>query len=180
MNRTLLTRTLALAAVAAAAMVAAPTRVVAQMDTVIVIPTNPKADRMVASAQRMLDHGRWHAAAETYLRAARMRTADDPRASGNYTTAANLFYEARDLNAALDALVRAAEHALERGDVVAAAHAYANAGFVAGAKRDERLMNAMTNRARRLAGSPQLTVAQREEILRRTGDRHTMAVTSIR
>jgi hypothetical protein len=179
MNRTLLTRTIAAAAVAAAATLSAPAPLAAQIDTVVVTPTNPKADRMVETAQRMVERARWQAAAEMYLRAARTRTADDARASGNYAAAANLFFAARDLDASINAMIESGDHALGRGDVVTAAHAYLNAGWVAGQKRDARTMMELTNRARLLASSPQLTVAQRDEILRRAGDPNTLAVTAI-
>jgi tetratricopeptide (TPR) repeat protein len=174
MTRSTWIRTLAVGAVVSAAVivVAAPARLAAQLDTVIVNQAaNPRADKVEARAEMLLGAGgRWREAAALYLQAAGLRAPDDPRASVSLQRAANLFFALQDLEAARQASVKAGELAQARGDVLVAASAYVDAGWLAGQRGDRANMRYYSERARVLASSPLITTAQRNAILRRVGD----------
>ncbi len=108
----------------------------------------------------------WAKAARLYRRAAEMREGD-PAAAKHFRKAGLLAYYSGHQSDAVRDLTRAAESALEFGDLSAAARSFLDAAFVAEA--DGRSRNAFTlaQRAERLAQSPLLGAGDRAALMRR-------------
>lgn len=112
--------------------------------------------------KHLKDADSWNRAASLFRRAAGLRPAGDPHAVRDLLRAGRLaFYEGHERQAVGD-FEGAGERALERGDVIAAANAFADAAWVARANRDDARAAALLSRARLLAHSPLLGNDARE------------------
>jgi len=161
------------AALAAAVALAAPGATSAQVPLERVNVTaarSAEADALSDKAAALYGSPRkFKDAARLHLRAADLRAADDARAYDDLNMAARLYWSAGDVSRAHEVMVRAAEQAAARGDVVAAATSYVDAGFLAIDERRTDLVPELALKARLLASSPLLTEGQRAEIMRRVG-----------
>ncbi|MEE8148059.1 MAG: hypothetical protein V3T24_10680 [Longimicrobiales bacterium] len=109
----------------------------------------------------------WAYAADLYLAAVQLREDEDPQAQEDLLLAANLCYEAGETARAIAALEAAGSRALASGDFVRAADMFTDAAWVAqkeGLKTDQRRL---TSQVTGLANSPEVTSAERREILSR-------------
>jgi hypothetical protein len=119
------------------------------------------ADIMAATTHR------WRDAASLHRQSATLRPADDSLGYRCLTLAAHLSFASRDLSGAQGDMISAAEQALARGDVEHAAHAYANAAWVAKERKNAGQVWTLGRKAEVLASSPLLSSTQRVDILRR-------------
>ena len=131
-------------------------------------PSTQRAAEFESQASQVLDQrDRWAYAANLYWAAAQLRADEDPRVQEDLRIAANLAYETGNATGAITALESAASRALASGDVVGAAGTFTDAAWVAnkaGLRIDQRRLG---SRAVELADSPQLTKAERSQILSR-------------
>jgi hypothetical protein len=127
-----------------------------------------KADSLHAAAvilaQRM---DRWRDAARLHQQSAALRPADDSLGFRCFRQAAQLSYGKNDLSNAQSSMTEAAAQALARGDVVRAAHAYADAAWLANEQHRAGDVWTLGRQAEILAGSPLLSREQRAAILKR-------------
>jgi hypothetical protein len=164
MNPTLATRaSTALVLLATAGLPAAAT---AQYRLPTIVST-VKADSLHDAAVQVATSGRWRDAARLYRRSAEFRAAEDPLGFQCLTDAAALAYAAGDRSAARRDMTRAAEHALVRGDLKAAALAYLDAAWIAQEQKKPRQVWELGHRAEILAESPLLSESDRGAILQR-------------
>jgi hypothetical protein len=129
--------------------------------------TSVEADSMHSAAARLAQAGRWGDAARLYRRSAELRAPDDPLGFTCLREAAQLSYGAGDLSGARNDMVRAANQALARGDLRAAALAYVDAAWVAQEQKKPRQVWDLGRRAEMLAASPLLPSTDRSAILNR-------------
>lgn len=144
---------------------------------VLVVPSNAqsqsspgavRAAELEFEASRL--HGQrhqWAYAADLYLAAVQLREDGDPRAQEDLLLAANLGYETGDAAGTISALESAATRTLASGDVVRAADIFADAAWVAhkaGLRTEQRRL---THKVAELAGSSELSEAQRDQIMAR-------------
>jgi tetratricopeptide (TPR) repeat protein len=95
---------------------------------------------------------------------AQLRTAADPDAYACWTYAARLRTQLGDYGGARESLERAADHALARGAVLDAAHAYIDAAHAAIRGRHFEQAKVLVGRAELLATSPQLAADEAAQI----------------
>ena len=110
---------------------------------------------------------RWAYAAALYMAAVQLRAEDDPQAQEDLWLAASLGYETGNTAGPFAALESAGDRALASGDIVRAADMFADAAWVAqkaGLGIDQRRL---TVKSVELAESPEITRAERRQILRR-------------
>jgi hypothetical protein len=131
------------------------------------IVSTVKADSLQEVAFGLRSAGRWRDAARLYRRSAELRAAEDPLGSQCLTEAAALAYAAGDRSAARSDMARAAERALARGDLKAAALAYLDAAWIAQEQEKPRQVWEFGHRAEILAASPLLSESDRGVILQR-------------
>ncbi|MEJ7810205.1 MAG: hypothetical protein WKG32_07265 [Gemmatimonadaceae bacterium] len=163
------TRLLTAAFVAAAA---APVAASAQatLDSVYVRATSARADELDQKAQALYAAPKkWRQAAYLHQLAAGMRADDDPRMVHSLSMAANLLYYVGDVGAARGTMERAARAAEAQGDVMKAAAAYVDAGYLAIAQHGDDRAMVLARKAQTLASSPLLNAEQRTTITRRLG-----------
>ena len=169
------------AAVSAAVMVALsiPTAISAQyrLPTIVAITT---ADSLhMAAVSLSHTSSRWGDAARLHRQSAMLRPASDSLGFRCLSEAAQLSYGRRDLSSTRSRMTEAAAQALARGDLVAAANAYADAAWVAQEQRRAGDVWKLGRQAEVLAGSPLLRREQRQAILKRfTHQGDALAVTS--
>ncbi len=122
-------------------------------------------EKIEAKAAKELDEGgNWGRAASLFRRAAELRPAGDATAVSDLLRAGRLaFYEGHERQAVRD-FEAAGERALERGDVIAAANAFADAAWVAEADGDGAKAGELLARARLLANSPLLGEGARNQL----------------
>jgi len=118
----------------------------------------------------------WRTAARLHERAAGLRGPADARASESLEMAAHLYRAAGDPGKARAAMERSASHAAGRGDVVAAANAYVDAGLLALENGREDQVAALARKAETIAYSPLLSELQRATIMNRVGYSQLLAV----
>jgi hypothetical protein len=164
MNPTLACR--ASAAMVLLATVGLPAAASAQYRLPTIVST-VKADSLHDAAARLVEAGRWRDAARLYRRSAEFRAAEDPLGFRCLTDAAALAYASGDRSGARQDMARAAEHALGRGDVKAAALAYLDAAWIAQEQQKPRQVWELGHRAEILAESPLLSESDRSAILQR-------------
>ncbi len=126
-----------------------------------------QADSLHDAAAALVAAGRWRDADRLHRRSAALRSPDDPRGFECLSEAAALAYYTRDRSAARRDMAHAAEHALTRGDLRAAALAYLDGAWIAQEQRNRREVWELGHRAEILAASPLLAAADRAAILRR-------------
>ena len=131
------------------------------------IVSSVKADSLERAAAELRTAGRWGDAARLYRRSAEFRAAEDPRGSHSLTEAAALAYAAGDRSGARTDMARAAERALARGDLRAAALAYLDAAWIAQEQEKPDEVWEHGHRAEILAASPLLSDSDRGAILHR-------------
>jgi hypothetical protein len=131
------------------------------------VVSSAQADSLHAAAAALVTAHRYGDAARLFRRAAGLREPDDPLGYTNLAEAAALAYADRDLTAARRDMARAAEHALARGDLRAAALAYLDAAWIAQEQSNARQVWDLGHRAEMLAASPLLGATDRDVILRR-------------
>ncbi|HKG95394.1 MAG TPA: hypothetical protein VKA84_25970 [Gemmatimonadaceae bacterium] len=173
MTRSTWTRLLGGAAVAAAALtLGAPAALRAQsvLEPVHVTAPATRADSLDKRATALYGSpSKWRQAAYLHQLAADARDPYDPLAVQDLVLAANIFYHLGDLSAARNTMVRAAVRAERRGDLVRAAIAYVDAGYVAIEQKDENRARDLSRKVRALADSPLLGDDQRAQIRNRMG-----------
>ncbi len=131
------------------------------------IVSSVKADSLHEAAVKLTTAGRYRDAARLYRRSAEFRAADDPLGSKCLTTAAALAYAAGDRSGARTDMARAADRALARGDLRAAALAYLDAAWIAQEQEKPSQVWEFGHRAEILAASPLLSESDRGAILQR-------------
>jgi tetratricopeptide (TPR) repeat protein len=131
------------------------------------IVSTVKADSLQEVAFELRNAGRYRDAARLYRRSADFRPVEDSLGFRCLTEAAALAYAAGDRSGARTDMARAAERALARGDVRAAAHAYLDAAWIAQEQKQPRRVWELGHRAEMLAASPLLGEADRGAILQR-------------
>jgi hypothetical protein len=131
------------------------------------IVSSIQADSLHEAAAALVTEHRWRDAARLHRRSAELRSADDPQGFHCLSEAAALAYATRDRSAARADMARAAEHALARGDLRAAALAYLDGAWIAQEQKNPGQVWELGHRAEMLAASPLLGSADRAAILRR-------------
>jgi hypothetical protein len=127
-----------------------------------------KADSLHEAAEIMArTTHRWRDAAQLHRQAAALRPAGDPLGFRCLTVAGQLSFASNDLSSAQRDMVAAAEQALARGDIEKAAHAYADAAWVAKERKNPGKAWTLGSQAEVLASSPLLSATQRASILQR-------------
>jgi hypothetical protein len=110
---------------------------------------------------------RWRDAAALHRRSAELREADDVQGFRCLSEAAALAYASGDRTRARNDMADAARHALDRGDLRAAAQAYLDAAWIAQEQKNARQVWELGHRAEMLAASPLLGPSDRAAIMRR-------------
>jgi len=131
------------------------------------IVSTVKADSLREAAVGLRSEGRWRDAARLYRRSAEFRAAEDSLGFRCLTEAAALAYAAGDRSGARTDMAHAAERALARGDLRAAALAYLDAAWIAQEQEKPRQVYEFGHRAEILAASPLLSESDRGVILQR-------------
>ena len=162
------TRNFLLAGGALFAIAAAPIAVSAQqtLAPVRVTASVEHADRLAAEAESlatMLTH--FKKAAKLYELSAEARSPGDIKGFTNLRAAAFLRYDAGEKRQGLGLMERAAQRAIDLGDVINAANAYIDAAIIAGELRDGSRARELGRRAALLTKSPLLDSAQRTALL---------------
>ena len=139
------------------------------------IVSSVKADSLEKAAVELKTAGRWRDAARVYRRSAEFRAVEDSLGSQCLMEAAALAYAAGDRSGARTDMARAAERALARGDLRAAALAYLDAAWIAQEQKKPRQVYELGHRAEILAASPLLSDSDRGVILQRI-DRAPLAM----
>lgn len=107
----------------------------------------------------------WSRMARLLEQAAQIRAADDPRAVDDLVLAAAAHWWTGNGRDALGTYVAAGERALSLGDVVGAAHAFLAGAVIANEQKQGTTALDLKARAERLAHSPLLSLAERQNIL---------------
>ena len=131
------------------------------------IVSTVKADSLREAAFGLRAAGRYRDAARLYRRSAEFRAADDSLGFQCLTEAAALAYAAGDRSGARTDMAHAAERAMARGDLRAAALAYLDAAWIAQEQEKPRQVYEFGHRAEVLAASPLLNESDRGVILQR-------------
>ena len=159
-------RALTTVAAAALALAAVPAAALAQqhLQPVRVSPSETLA-RAEALHGRGVEAGdslnRLKQAAKLHEGSAELRTVDDPQRTECLREAALLRYYSGDRSAASRIMVRAAESAAERGDVITAAQSFSDAAIIAHEMKQGARAWELGLRADVLTGSPLLNETQR-------------------
>ena len=162
------TSTLALAGpLALAAALAVPAAAAAQQ-ILPTITTIARADSLHSEGDRLAyTTHRWRDAASLHRQSAALRAPEDTMGYRCLTAAAQISFAAKDLGSAQRDMIAAAAQAIARGDVENAAHAYANAAWVAKERQRSNEVWELGRQAEVLASSPLLSSAQRNTIYKR-------------
>jgi hypothetical protein len=131
------------------------------------IVSTVKADSLREVGFELRTAGRYRDAARLYRRSAELRTTGDSLGVQCLTEAAALAYAAGDRSAARTDMARAADRALARGDLRAAALAYLDAAWIAQEQEKPSQVWEFGHRAEILAASPLLSESDRGAILKR-------------
>jgi hypothetical protein len=127
-----------------------------------------RARQLRAEAEALYTQPRqWRKAARLLEQSAQLRGADDPEAYSCWMYAARLRASIGDYAGARLGLEKAAAHALARGAVIDAAHAYIDAAHVALQERQPQRAQQLVEQARLLASSPLLDADQADQIVAR-------------
>jgi hypothetical protein len=127
-----------------------------------------KADSLHAAAVALaMTTNRWRDAAALHRRSAELRSADDVQGFNCLNEAAALAYASGERSRARNDMADAARHALDRGDLRAAAEAYLDAAWIAQEQKKPREVWEFGHRAEILAGSPLLGSSDRAAIMGR-------------
>lgn len=122
-----------------------------------------------SAAKQLAEDGNWNRAASLFRRAAELRPAGDEVAVKDLLRAGRLaFYQGQQRQSVRD-FEAAGERALDRGDVIVAANAFADAAWVAEVDGDVVKANELLVRAQLLANSPLLGEHARDLLKTRWG-----------
>src|SRR5688500_9753526 len=111
--------------------VSAQEQIRARLPSIEVLP-NPVADRLQTEAEALYSQrGRMRKAATLHVKEAAVRSEADARQVDALVRAAQLYYYAGDALRGRELMEKAARSALQRGDVLRAAHAFLDAAFIA-------------------------------------------------
>ena len=144
-----------------------PPAIAAQYRLPTIVATGSADSLHAAAVTLSRQAGRWGDAARLHHRSAMLRSADDSLGFRCLRVSAHLSYSDHDLSSARSSMTEAAAQALARGDLVNAAHSYADAAWVAHEQRRKGEVWKLGRQAEVLAGSPLLTREQRASILNR-------------
>ena len=134
----------------------------------ITVEANAKADRLRQAAEALYEQPKaYRRAALLHEKEAATRSALDPLQADALTQSARLYSYSGDIGKSRIVMERSAQSALQRGDVLRAAHTLLDAAFLSLRERDREHTKALTQQAELLSASPLLTAAQRAAILRR-------------
>jgi hypothetical protein len=130
-------------------------------------PVNTERAKLLrARAEALFDQpSHWRKAAKLMEESAGLRAADDHEAYECLISAGRIRAWLKDPGAARRNFERAGDHALARGAVIDAAHAYVFAAHAAKAKQDISAARTLVERARLLSTSPRLTASERGQLL---------------
>lgn len=106
-------------------------------------------------------------AAKLREEAASLRDDSDVLKSASLYWAARDHYYAENPGKARDLMVRAAQQALDVGDVIAAATAFTDAAYISADLKDVASTKLYATKARMLASSPMLSQTQKDDVLSR-------------
>lgn len=123
-------------------------------------------DRKAASYEDS-DWSRIKTAAKLREQAADLRDDSDLLKTASLYWAARDHYYSENTSKARDLMVQAAQHAMETGDVIAAASAFTDAAYISADLRDVANTKLYATKARLLANSPMLSQAQKDDVLSR-------------
>jgi tetratricopeptide (TPR) repeat protein len=139
--------------------------VLADQRTQDVVRTTPEPDRAAelrAQAEALFSQPKqWKKAVRLLEQSAALRDASDPEAYDCLVFAGRVRAAIGDYSGALKTLEKAAAHAMARGAIIDAAHAYIDAAHTAVALNDAAGAQDLVDRAALLTQSPLLTVEQR-------------------
>jgi hypothetical protein len=129
---------------------------------------NLKADALRRQAELLYERPRsYRRAAALHEKEAQLRSVNDTERVNALAQSARLYAYVGDLGQARALMERAARSALQRGDVMRAAHALLDAAFLAIGDRDLNSGYALARQAGLLSQSPLLSEAERNAIVRR-------------
>ena len=131
------------------------------------VVSSAQADSLHDAAVALVAAHRWGDAARLFRRSAQLRGAEDPVGFTCLSEAAALAYATGDRSGARNDMAAAADQALARGDLRAAALAYLDAAWIAQEQKNPRQVWELGHRAEMLAASPLLGPADRAAILQR-------------
>ena len=123
-------------------------------------------DRRAASYEDN-DWSKIETAAKLREQAADLRDDSDVLKSASLYWAARDHYYAQNTSKSRDLMVDAAQHALEVGDVIAAATAFTDAAYISADLKDIASTKLYATKARMLASSPMLSQTQKDDVLSR-------------
>jgi hypothetical protein len=154
------------AVLAVALLFPATTRAQASLTSVHAAEQSLRADRLdrQAATYEQTDWSMLEKAAGLRLEAARIRAAEDPKASMSFVWAARDRYYLGDTMTACRLMTTAGERALAIGDVLGAVKAFTDAAYIAAELRDGERASELVSRARLLSYSPMLTDDQRTQV----------------
>jgi dTDP-4-amino-4,6-dideoxygalactose transaminase len=150
--------------VAAVAAVAVPMGLQAQENNA------PTASQLEARAQALYTSpDQYTVAAQLFKRAAGLRAPGDPQGVESLAMAARLLTYSKQYERARSTMEAAAERALADGDVVSAAHCFADAAYIAGNYAHTNRAADLVERVVWLAATPGLSADQRQDVIQRLG-----------
>ncbi|HEX9109538.1 MAG TPA: hypothetical protein VF832_19990 [Longimicrobiales bacterium] len=127
-----------------------------------------RAGALRAKAESMLtDRSHYREAAELLRQASALDPVEDGSRADDLHLAANLLFYAGAVGSAQNAMVESAEAALARGDILVAANALVDAGWLANQRHGAADARSLAFRALHLAASPLLSDDQRDAIRKR-------------
>lgn len=148
-------------------------RVAALFSVLVAVPAaaqtaNPQADALSSQATELYGTPpRFREAAELHLKAAELRSVDDPRRVSDLMAAGRLFVYSGDVAQGRRSIEKAAQTALVIGDLADAGHMYIDAAFVAAQAQDVAGARQMLRAARWIASAPMLRPDEEQRLLRR-------------
>jgi hypothetical protein len=133
--------------------------------------TTPKPERareLKAQAEALYSQPKqWKRAVRLLEQSASLREANDPEVYSCLVYASRIQANLGEMTAARINLEKAGEHALARGSVIEAAHAFIDAAHVAVAEGKTDIARTMVERATLLSESPLLSAEQKKSLTRR-------------
>jgi tetratricopeptide (TPR) repeat protein len=134
-------------------------------------PAANRAEALRQKAESLFSQPRqWGKAARLLEQSAQLRGASDPEAYVCLMYAGRLRAGMGDFEGARVAFEKAAVHAVARGALLDAAHAWIDAAHAAIEGQDTERAAALAERAQLLSGSPLLSASQVDQITRRISD----------
>lgn len=127
-----------------------------------------RAEKLEAAAEALYTSpDDYRKAARLHEEAAALRPAGDLQRVSNLRQAARLFYYSGSKTTARETMVKAADAALEAGDVLNAASTYLDAAFLYREANMPARRNELVHKAQLLSNSPLLSAGDRSSILNR-------------